>query len=194
VPLRRALELVGLVDVENRRKDKRNVPPTAFYARARREIAVSALSAKMTFEMQTPFILERLEEGIRVRILLLHPDSPDVDKLEVKVNQAIRADILTSIDFIKRYFHRHDGFRVRFAGELAPFTAAMIDGDVDADRRTRRDAGGVIRIQPGVVHERPHHGLILQLVEIPDGMFQYFADDLSAQWHAAVEDPGLFGG
>ncbi len=176
---------VGLVDVEDRKKDLNTLPPAEFYALARNEIAISGVSAFRTFDKHFDILQRALDDGKRLYLLILAPEAPVIPHL----NRAHpHIDVTTQIGevigcIIRTKLMNHSNFKVRFLQEVPPFTANMIDGDLVPSSAIPDDAHGQIRVQPTTKHQTRHSGMVFQFARIPGGGgFDRFAADFRDQW------------
>ncbi|MDH6136708.1 hypothetical protein P3T37_006139 [Kitasatospora sp. MAA4] len=196
VTLYDALAGAGIVDIELRTEaGAPTLPPTQFYNRAQREIAISCVSCHSTLVQHVDVIEDVLAAGREFYVLLLSPDSEELPRINQREAHSVRGDIQTVIDTVKIHgLHKRPGFSMRFAPRLPPFTAVMIDGDLSPTGDRPADAGAEIRVQPGVVHGTQHQGPVLQLVKSKKGAFDYFAADFRKQWESAAVRRDLFEG
>jgi len=183
----------GLVDLENRGESGYEaLPPEVIYNSASREVAISGISCHSTFVQHIAPIRGVLDSGRNFRVLMLHPDSPDLERINQRELHNVGNDIRTVIDVIKLHdLHNNPAFSVRFAPLLMPFTAVMLDGDLSPTGGRALDDSGVIRVQPGVVYGTQHRGPVFQFSNKPDGAFEYFATDFREQWLRAKMIPDL---
>lgn len=115
VTMLEALNSVGLVDIENRDDKQHALPPALFFDKAEREIAISGISAYRTFDQNIGEFKQALENGRRIFVLILHPDSPNVQKISEREKRDIRGDILQTIATINREgFIKRSGFQIKF--------------------------------------------------------------------------------
>ncbi len=185
IALDAAARQAGLVDIENRQNDRNLLPPKEFYESARSEIAMLALTAFRTFDMDIGHVRQALDSGKRVRVLILRPDSPAIPgltKLHEGLNiQSQIEDVIGKIHHAA--FHTHPGFEIRFLANVPPFTSVMIDGDISATTDSPDDQFGQIRVQPATRYQTQHKGLIVQFAKTEPGcLFDLFAADLREHW------------
>lgn len=110
-----AITTVGLVDVENREEAERHVPPTTFYNFAKREIAMTGVTAHTTFKQHRNVFLNALREGKKIYILILHPDSEQIPALSDNDKLKLKGEIISTIDIITTNgIHEQHGFHLRF--------------------------------------------------------------------------------
>ena len=197
VTMLEAITNVGLVDIENRDDRLHLLPPTEFYELARNEIVITGVSAFRTFDQHSDILCQALDAGKELYVLILHPDSPDVERLTKREGLDIREQIMNVIHIISNLqLNRHPGFHIRFMQKLPPFTAVMIDGDVFPTGKEPRDQEAQIRVQPTTVYGTQHSGVILQFKKKsgqPAGAFDCFAEDVRNQWlKDGRETPELF--
>ncbi len=187
VTMLEALSSVGLVDIENRDDKQHALPPAEFLRVAKREIALSGISAYRTFDQNIEVIRQALEKGTKLFVLIMHPDSPNISIISEREKRDIRGDILQTIATIKiEGLAEHPGFQIRFLEKLPHFTAVMIDGDISPTGTVPQDRDGQIRVQPTTTHKSHHGGVILQFKKKsggPAGAFDYFADEFRHQWN-----------
>lgn len=190
ISLLEAIEGVGLVDIENRNETQQILPPGQFYEMAQKEIVITGISTYRTFEQNLDSLRAVLDAGKALRILILYPDIKLIEEQEDLTNRE-RIDILNAIKGVLSIIRlekldQEPGFEIRFMRRLPPFTAVMIDGDVEPKEKVPpQDTEGQIRVQPGTLHGTQHKGVILQFKkkrEKPEGAFDYFAGDVRAQW------------
>lgn len=188
VTLADALESLGLRDVENRQEDRKTLPPHEFYQRAKREVVITGLSAHSTFTQHSERIEDLLSQNKKVFVLIMHPDASDeLSEIHELEKHPVEADIRTVIRIIAaRGLDHHRNFHIRFLRRRQPFTAVMIDGDIEySGSGISEDAGGEIRVQPSLLNGTQHQGMVFRFVKVRDGGFDYFASDLRAQWRKA---------
>ncbi|RYE35291.1 MAG: TIR domain-containing protein, partial [Sphingobacteriales bacterium] len=71
-----AIKMSGLTDIESGGWD--NVaPPINLYTNAKREIFISGITLGYTLDKHRSHLREALARGVKIRLLLLHPQSPD---------------------------------------------------------------------------------------------------------------------
>jgi hypothetical protein len=202
VTLSEAVAQIGLADIEFRDNSVRTLPPSQFYAVARREIVISAGTAFTTLKdnrenlINAPLV-RALSERKRVFLVILHPlwAADDLQALGTQVKKDLASEVRNSISIIKDLrLLKYEGFQLRFLAKLPPYAAVMIDGDVEALDRDPYDKGGEIRVQPYPVRSTTHTGIVLQLRKIPGNSsgFDYFAQDVRRTWaEVAKPDPSL---
>lgn len=185
VTMMRAISSVGLTDIENRQDDASPLPPDSYYSLAQREIVISTLTGGLTFQLHIKVIEKALDRGVKVCILLLHPDSAEESQLES--HRGIRRrDIEKSIEaVVSSGLTDHAGFAIRFRNQPPPFTAIMLDGDLSPTGVKPNDKAGQIRVQPVTTYVPLQRGTVLQFKKIgrsDSSSFDYFAEDLRKQW------------
>ncbi len=179
-----AAQRVGLVDVEDRQNDRNVLPPTEFYVLAKREIAISGVSAFRTFDQHFHILQRALDDGKRVYVLIIAPDAPVVPLLAELHKLDIQSQIEDVINrIIRANLAIHPNFRIRFLKEVPTFTANMIDGDLKPDSSVPDDTEGQIRVQPATKHQTQHRGMVYQFAKVSGGGgFDLFAADFRDQW------------
>ncbi|EQB62697.1 MAG: hypothetical protein RBG1_1C00001G0276 [candidate division Zixibacteria bacterium RBG-1] len=196
IELLKVIKYIGVVNMEFRDDLHHPLPPYHIYELADQEIAISAVSAYRTFDQHIEFLRDALKNGIRIYVLILHPNSPEVDSLSKREDKPILDDIKGVIGVIKREnFYNNSNFKIKFLIKLPPYTAVMIDGDIETIGKPM-DRYGLMRIQLRGVHSTQHEGLIIQLKKKNNkqrGAFEYYAKDLRDQWKIdGTEHPELF--
>ena len=199
-PLIEKLENIGLVDIEYRDLHDLSLPPLEFFTAAEREICISGLSLHNTFLQNIGEIQAILKDGKRIYVMILHPESPALPKLQEIEERGIKGDIQATIDTIQLSKLCSDPlFKIRFFQDIPRFLGIMIDGDVTAPENAKKEDGkGQIRVKPYLQNTPNNRGLIIQLKKIkttpmnPNVPFDDFAKDLRKQWLDAKEDPSLF--
>lgn len=189
VSLLDAINSIGLVDIENRNEAEHNLPLGQIYEEAKQEIVITGITAHTTFIQHIEFLHGALKAGKRIYVLIIHPESPDIDDLSNRDSIDIRAHINMVIDIAERErLIEYEGFQLRFMKKPPPFTAVMIDGDVAYTGKKPNDQRGQIRVQPGTAYNPQHKGVILQFKKITGslGGFDYFAADIRKQWQNRI--------
>jgi hypothetical protein len=206
LPLEVAIKRVGLVDIENREeRGDYQLPPIAFYKKARREIVITGPTLLKTFNDDAKLLVQALEDGKKIYVMFLHPVAKDEIERLTMIHQIPIGEYLKSV--ISRINILNllscPNFRVRFFNKMPPFQGVMIDGDLEfiklSPNDQPNDSFGEIRIQPLTTSKTIHSGLIVQLRKrpsertVPAGPFDSFAEDLREQWMKfAVEDLEVF--
>ncbi len=190
ISIEEAINSVGLQDIENRKDRGLTVlPPDDFYMLAKTEVAISGVSTYRTFDQGRAVIEDLLKRGVHVKVLILSPQSQEVDKLYKLEQHGIRADINNVIEKVKSLSVTYPNIQLRFMETLPPFTSVMIDGDLDPSGGKPSDTNGHIRVQPRTAYHTQHEGIILQFGNTErrhsDG-FDYFAEDLREQWKSGT--------
>ena len=78
---------------------------------------------------------------------------------------------------------------------LPPYTAVLIDGDIDHISEIPFDTKAELRIQPSSIIENQHGGVIIHLLKTDPrtkGVFEFYANDLRKVWDKCEEHPELF--
>jgi hypothetical protein len=198
VTLLEAIEVNGLVDIENRNDQQHPLAPQDFFSSAKDEIVLTATSAFRTFDQNLDALQEALDNGISVYILIINPNSKATTILSKRENVDMKHMINETINIIrKNNLHNHPAFRIRFADTLPTFTAIMIDGDVLQTGKKPRDELAQIRIQPLIPHYSQNAGVVFQFRKTKSqnylGTFDYFAEEVRRQWREeGQERPDLF--
>ena len=197
VTLLEAIDIVGLVDIENRNNLERALPPAAFYNEAKREIVISAITAFRTFDQNLSLIMKAIDDGKKVFILIMHPKSQDIEFLQKREAPDIKSQLNEVINQIKKEeLYKKSGFQIRFMQRLPFSTSVMIDGDLSPLGLYPKDQEGQIRVQPGAVHKTQHSGVIMQFrkkdIGKEAGVFDYFAQNLRKEWDEGLEDTEIF--
>ncbi|MFZ5820281.1 MAG: TIR domain-containing protein [Chloroflexota bacterium] len=206
LPLGEAIKRVGLTDIENRaERGDYQLPPIAFYKKAKSEIVITGPTLLKTFHDDGKTIIQALDNGKKVCVMLLHPQSNDeIDRLSsihgMPIGEYLE-NVVSQINTLNLF--SYPKFKLRFFNKLPPFQGVMIDGDIEfvktSPNDTPNDLGGEIRIQPLTAFKTIHSGLIVQLKkkpikgDTPPGPFDSFAEDLREQWAKfTVEDMKIF--
>jgi predicted nucleotide-binding protein len=203
---------VGLVDIENRNDRQHSLPPADFYQSAKKELAITGISSARTFDEHVGVLEQLLKKGVRIKILILHPESTDIERLTSREGRGIANDIWQVLKIIHmKGFMDNPKFTLRLMDRIPPFTAAMVDGDLEGGEEASPAANAEVRVQPGTFHSTQHQGVILTLVNKPvqarrrtvnaampsgqhEGGFAYFAEDLRKQWGEAIQEIPDIGG
>jgi hypothetical protein len=183
---------LGLVDIEQRIPTETNVPPLNTLKLATNEIVISGFSCQSTLRNFENFI-EEIIKNIKVKILILHKERNESNIRErfPKDADAIINSIEDAITLIttKKWIQERN-FELKYLAEIPPFTAIMIDGDIEWDGRGKpHDDKGIIRIQPLTCYEEKNQGLILSFSKNKSKnkkIFDYFASDFRKQWKNAI--------
>jgi len=192
-----AIENVGLLDIVGRDDKAHPLPPKKLFEIANSEILLSALSAERTFDQLIDDIKQALDEGKKFYVLILHPDSPDIEHLSRIEKRVINYDIWATIKTIaKEQLHQHQGFEIRFRQTIPNFTGILIDSDLSSTGVNPRDENGQIRIQPYTRYSSHHTGIVFHLSKRAaryKEVFEHFSNDMREQWNKdGVLLPELF--
>jgi hypothetical protein len=177
-----AVKTAGLVDIESRDNEEHSLPPIEFMNAANREIAFSTISGANTFHHRLPNVIDILAKGVKIHLLILHPDSPDLIRLSDVHSRDLRSDVLQVVESIKRNSLHRNGLTVRFRDNLPPFLSVMIDGDINPIGGAPVDIDGQVRVQPVTMHRVLHAGAVIHFAKQSVGIFDFFAEDLREQW------------
>ncbi|MFD6612915.1 TIR domain-containing protein [Micromonospora chalcea] len=190
-----AARLAGLRDIEYRNATSTLLPPEKFYERADEELAISGVTASLTFQALDGTVLELLQRKppVSVKVLILDPDTPDMQRLTVREGRPLARDIRAVYGAIRRGgFTSLPTFEIRLAPFMYPFTGVMLDGDIgkspsgkseDLDNPSSFRSDAELRVQPGGYYTTQHLGPVLQFCNTPmPGPFHHFATDLRRQW------------
>jgi hypothetical protein len=184
----------GLVSIEDRGTVQ--TPPDAFLSLGRRELLITGVTAQDTFSQCSDTIHEALKKRVRVYVVILHPKSPDIERLREHELVDLQGAISQVRARIKEEFEDHPLFQIRYFTRMPPFTAVMIDGDVTIPNKIPVDENGQIRLQPAAGYLTQHSGVILQFQSMRRSKrsgstpFDFFAEDLRNQWRLARRHPG----
>jgi hypothetical protein len=189
-----AISEAGLADIENRDYGDRSLPPSEFYRRAKREIAISGVTLLQTLQRDWETLFTALQKDMHVYVLLLDPSSTAAIETAEPESLNIRREIEKSLSSMAtRGFTTARTFHVRFTAQRLAFSAVMIDGDVSA-KESPHDKGAEIRIQPATMYRSIHKGVVFQFAKGRGRRttgFDYFAEDLRNQWLQAIERPEI---
>lgn len=181
-----AIKTVGLIDVEIRNELYHALPPASFYKLAKREIVITGASAYLTFQQDLAAIRLALADGIRVYVMIFHPEGQDAEWYTQLDRQDIKSQIYGTIYIIKQErLDQHKAFHIRFVDKTPTFRSVMIDGDVEPTGQQPKDEDGQIRVQPYMLFGTGKEGIVFQFRKKEDhlkGGFDYFADDVRSQW------------
>ena len=178
-------EVVGLVDIEDRAlAGQLALPPEDFYRLAHKEVAISGVTLFRTFDQNLHLIQELVNSGKRWSAMILHPRAPIVPALADLHNLNIKSQIEDVISRVESAgLNASPLFELRCLQYLPPFTAVMIDGDLNRSRDPPDDVEGQIRVQPATQHQTQHRGMVYQFRKVSTaGGFNMFAADLRDQW------------
>lgn len=189
----------GIKDIELWNLSKNSLPPESFFKAAREEIVISAATGYATLHAYGKLLGSISATGKRIYFLLLHPSlaAPDLELYSLRDDQHNK-DMLSesqhTLDLVRA--ERYDtAFRFRFRTRLPPFTAVMIDGDLEHVNQPA-DSRGQLRMHPCSNYSfGSQGGLIIHLAKDPrrHGAFDYYAADLRMQWRQeGRKDPALF--
>jgi hypothetical protein len=190
-----AARIAGLRDIEHRKGPLTALPPEQFYARAEKELAISGVTASLTFQSLDETLRELLqrEDPVAVKVLILDPDTPDMQRVSAREKRDLAGDVRDVYQAVRRGgFWSYRTFEMRLAPFMYPFTGVMIDGDIDApptripeepDDSSGFRPGAEIRVQPGGYYTTQHLGPVLQFRRTEErGPFHHFASDFRRQW------------
>ncbi|MBL7260659.1 TIR domain-containing protein [Paractinoplanes lichenicola] len=190
-----AARLAGLRDIEYRSGVAKSLPPDSFYKRADVELAISGVTASLTFQTLDDVVLEllRRDPPVSVKVLVLDPDTPDMQRLSKREKRPLAEDVHAVYEAIRHGgFTSFPTFEIRLAPFMYPFTGVMLDGDIGAapsgesqqiDDPSSFRSDAELRVQPGGYYTTQHLGPVLQFhnTETP-GPFHHFATDFRRQW------------
>lgn len=184
---------VGLVATELR-GIKSALPPEDFLRKAKSEILITGATAYRSFDTGKKVLVDALADSKEVYVVILAPDSSGAERLSTVEGKPISTDIYQVLNVIKNEpAFDSKAFHIRFVDELPPFTAVMLDGDVESTGTKPNDSGGIVRVQPRTALGKQGEGVIVQFV--PTGKdfdgFKNFSRDLREQWKNAKDRPDL---
>jgi hypothetical protein len=182
-----------LSDIEVRGESVNTVAPEQFVQETRGELLIAALTAKNTLLLLRQQLIDLLERRVFVGVLLLDPDSDEVQRLAKQQRLLIRPELQESIEILRRdYLSKYPGhFQYRFFQNSPTFTAIMRDGAAFIRQGFYPNAdGGAVRVQPRAMHAPQLKGVVLTFRGGTNGpsAFTYFAGDLREQWNRAHLD------
>ncbi|GAA2568508.1 hypothetical protein GCM10010435_47950 [Winogradskya consettensis] len=190
-----AARVAGLRDIEHRKGSLTALPPDEFYARADKELAISGVTASSSFQILDKTLLQLLRRAdpVAVKVLILDPGTPDMQRLSTCEGRDLTIDVRAVYQAIRRGgFSAFPTFEMRLAPFMYPFTGVMIDGDIDApptgipedpDDSSSFRPDAEIRVQPGGYYTTQHLGPVLQFSRMEEnGPFNHFASDFRRQW------------
>lgn len=179
---------VGLRSIEDRNNAVRAVPPEVLFRSAKREVFMSGVSCYRSFDQQKQPIDEIVANGIELYVLIMDPNSEEVARLSSDYNKPIASDIRTVIAIIKEdEVFRRGKVHLRLMSHVPPFSAVMIDGNVESATSPSLDPR--IRVQPYLTRNLDRSALILEFGNNPSASlngFEFFATDIRRQWAAAA--------
>ncbi len=188
-----AIKLSGFTDIEARKwEGKYNMtPPIELYMKAKREIFVSGITLRTTIEIHREYLRDALERGVKIRLLLLSPNSPDSFVVR-NINKRMQSyansigGVLSIIQNDTAMF-KNKNVEVRFADNVPPLIGLLIDGDIAATDDPN-DSGGVIRINP-YFKSLKHNDWYLQFSasDSKDDAFSDFAAEYRHYWKNATK-------
>jgi hypothetical protein len=177
---------VGLSDIEFRcDEDRTGKPHRNFYSQVKKEILITGTTCYRTFYEDMTAILNLLENGKRIYVLMLYPKSPDINKLQDTVPYDIIKEIdQTIIAIARQKLINNPGFKIKFLKELPKYTSIMIDSELEQIGKEPNDRFGIIRFQPLLISDNHTSGLIVQLTSNnrENMAFGRFAKDLRFLW------------
>jgi hypothetical protein len=165
-----SLVQAGVTDVELWNLSRNRLAP-AFFTAAKSEIVISAITAHATLNGFGGF-LKSIASRTRICFLLLHPvrGRAELERWCLHENShyknmLVESDLTLRLIRAERY---HSCFEFRFHDRLAPYTAVMIDGDIDhVENATDQD--GQLRIHPLSDHSFGEKGgLIIRTSDHPE--------------------------
>lgn len=186
-----AVKMAGLSDIESRKwKKVYNIaPPVELYENAKREIFVSGVTLGVTLENHREYLRTALKKGVKIRLLLLDPSSPDT-VIVGNINnrfQNFASSMQNSLAIIANdteMFHNKN-VEVRFASNIPPLVGMLIDGDITAEGRPM-DTNGIVRVNP-YFKSPVHNDWYLQFTR-SNGEYDAFVDfaaEFRQYWKAA---------
>lgn len=188
---------VGLYDIENRAVATNQYLPETFFKKAKNEILILALTANTTLvEYSDMFKYLITDKAVRIKLIILYPERSLIEQLEKYNTDKLLEEINSTIEIIRnKSLYGEAGFEVKFIRNIPPYTAVLIDGDVDHVSAKPFDGGAEIRVQPSSIFENQHAGVIIHLLKTnpkTKGVFEFFASDMRNAWHECKEYPELF--
>jgi hypothetical protein len=151
IRLTEAIAYSGLSDIESKGgiKTKNVVPPEQMYARAKKEIFISGIGLTSVFQNQLETLRAAKNKGIKIRLLLLHPNSPDSVQVNKTISrfQSFSNTIKSSLGVIQKDkdLFQSSQVEVRFYWRLPQVVGLLFDGDIDAIGDSIRCPEGRIR-------------------------------------------------
>ncbi len=186
-----AINMSGLIDIESGRWGNiyNIAPPTDLYVNAKREIFISGITLATTLEQHREFLQEALDRGVKIRLLLLHPQSKDSIVVNTinKRKQSYYYSIGGALSIIKNdtTMFKNKNVEVKFAEELPPLIGILIDGDIAAESNPT-DSAGIIRINP-YFRSPKHNDWYIQFARSNNNLdaFTDFAEEYRQYWKRA---------
>lgn len=137
----------GLTDIELRSNTINTLPPDSIYKRAQKEIFISGTTLLRTINMHNQVLLNALQNGVKVKLLLLNPNSEDSAIIIRLKGEGIRMPILTTIEAIRKQgFLQYDNFEVRFLDHISTLYGVVTDGDIADTSANADDKNGMLRM------------------------------------------------
>lgn len=200
-----AIQDAGLKDIESQQGKNRSkpggngVPPPELYQNAKKEILITGVTLKLTLDLHPDLLDDVMAKGIKVKLLLLDPNSPD-STLITSSNSSGQPWMLNIYGSIKKMANNPATFQnknmeVRFCDNVASMTGVMIDGDV-APKDTSKidDKDGILRISPVLRSPKKHDVWFFQFSHLSDnsGAFTSYANEFRNIWSKAKPHPEYF--
>jgi hypothetical protein len=154
------------------------------------------------FQNRREDIVEFLGRGGEMRVLLLHPrkvaESLDVTwvrhrKEWIRYWKTNCNEALVALDaIVEADLDAASGFHVKFMTEIPPYLGTLV-GDLMPPSAQGLERS-FVRVQPLAVSKFEGRGSVITFEQISgtaDSPFNYYGEDLIAQWNVAMEDADL---
>ncbi len=181
---------IGLVGVEHR-GDPGRVHAADLYEQAEKEILIYATTGHASIVLNLPTLWRKLGQGVKVKVAIVDPDAAEITSTYTSI---VAEDAKRRVKAVIRHIteqgllKEHNKFELRFLREAVPFSAIMVDGDVEAVRGSPADEKGIIRMEPlSLYSERTEDSLFFTFKKV-DGLaggFSYYARDIRMRWRDA---------
>jgi hypothetical protein len=186
IELNKSIIEAGLTDIENRTELKNILPPEKLYLSAKREIVISGISCYRTLDQHNEILENMLKKGVSVKLILLNPNSSDIDFISLREAKDVKSEILQTIKIIKEdsLLIGRTNFYVKFIDKVPSFLGVMIDGNIEMEGEVPQDVHGLIRVQPYLKNFKNNGGWIFQFNKdsLNKTAFDDFAMELRLRW------------
>jgi len=146
-----AIEFSGLNDIESKKgiKSRNVLPPENLFKNVKHEIFISGIALTSVFQNQLELLREAKNRGVKIRLLMLHPQSIDSAVINKSLTrfQKFSNTIEASLNVIQK---DEDLFKsklveVRFSNKIPEIVGLLLDGDIQPISDSINDNAGIVR-------------------------------------------------
>jgi hypothetical protein len=198
-----SLRRTGLIDIEHRADREYRLPPERiFHAIPSGPVLITGILDQL-FQYHREEILAYIHRGNELKVLLIHPVAVAEGLMGswagyrdewVRYWVTNCNEALVALDaIIEAELDRVRGFSIRFMTKMPPYFGMLIG---DPNENNASSLNPLVRVQPIAISKFVGRGTVITFEKIKrkvETPFDYYAQDLLAQWDEGVEDIELIG-